>query len=59
MSPRTRLALTMTVRELNKGEQAALDAVKFCLIKGTTPFRVDVNTLVKIIESRILEEPKR
>ena len=43
----------MTMHQLNKGEKASLDAVKFCLIKGTTPFRFDIKTLVRIIESRI------
>ncbi len=38
--------------KLNKGEKEALDAVEFCLTKGTQPFRVDVMTLVRIIKSR-------
>ena len=36
--------------QLTEAEQEAVDAVKFCLIKGVAPFRVDVQKLVAIIE---------
>ena len=37
---------------LTKGEQEAFDAVKFCLLRGSKPFDIDVMTLVRIIERR-------
>lgn len=36
---------------LSKGDRAAVEAVKFCLLNGTTPFRIDIEILLRLVDA--------
>jgi endogenous inhibitor of DNA gyrase (YacG/DUF329 family) len=38
------------MNKMTKGERAALNAVRFCLLNGRPPFRVDIEIVVKLVD---------